>query len=607
MLSNKDMALDYLRRGLSIIPLISPSMASRRLSQEDFIKKCKTPLVKWTEFQTRRPTEQEVIDWFEKFPNANIGIVTGKISNLVVFDLDSKSAEDYAENQGGFPLTVTAKTGKGYHVYLKHPGFEVVNDVRKEYDIDIRGDGGYVVAPPSLHGSGSRYEWEDGLSFDEIEPADNVPWTIEYLKEFATKSTTPAQVTPPKPLKTLSKVDSTVTPNPYADILANGAQQGERNHAATKLIGHLLGKGNDENIVWETIRQWNAGKNQPPFNEPELREIFNSIRDLERKNEKKETEKKEIDVTKFLDNEKRVTAEYNEQYVRIPFAINDLLSNMQQKMNGGLIGGRTYILGGIPSAGKTVLVNNIADNVCLNGHPVVFFSYDDGVIELRYRTYSRFSGFDIEEFNNRKLSEADLKTIHCNEHVSSICKSKYVVQENIKIEDWPQIVKKIIDRHQKSPVIIIDYLRKVRTGSNRLDERLRVDEIMSSLTNIAKTNNLPIIAISELSRESYKMGQRLSMTSFKESGNIEYEASWLGILAAVEDDGNGGFRLKENWDHIINHDGNIDLIVFKAKRGTGTTGKIALKLDKSHMNVRDRIEATKANKTIKLKKSSKFD
>ena len=390
------------------------------------------------------------------------------------------------------------------------------------------------------------------------------------------------------------------------EIMQNGAQQGNRNHSATKLIGHLLGKGNDENIVWEMVRQWNAGKNKPPLNEAELKNIFVSIRDLERKNGKKEPEKKVIDVTKFLDTEKRITAEYNEQYVRIPFANDELLSIMQSKMNGGLIGGRTYVLGGIPSAGKTVLINNMADNMCLNGHPVLFFSYDDGVIELRYRTFSRFSGFDIEEFNNRKLSESDLKAIFNNESVSSICKSKYVVQENIKIEDWPEIVTKIKARHNKAPVIMIDYLRKVKTGSNRMDERLRVDEILSSLTNMAKTYNLPVVVISELSRESYKTGQRLSMTSFKESGNIEYEASWLGILAAVEEDGNG-FTLKNDWEHIINHDGNIDLIVFKAKRGTGTTGKIALKLDKSHMSVRDRIEATKASNVTQLKRSSKFD
>ena len=152
------------------------------------------------------------------------------------------------------------------------------------------------------------------------------------------------------------------------------------------------------------------------------------------------------------------------------------------------------------------------------------------------------------------------------------------------------MLSKIHARHQKASVIMIDYLRKVKTESNRLDERLRVDEIMSALTDIAKNYNLPMIVISELSREYYKTGQVLSMTSFKESGNIEYAASWLGILAAVEDD---GYTLKNDWERIINHDGNVDLIVLKAKRGTGNTGRIALKMDKSKMTVRDRIENSK--------------
>ena len=605
-MTNKEIALGYLRHGFSIIPLISPSMILKQLSKEELIRKCKSPIVKWKEFQTRHPTVEEVSSWFDKWPHANIGIVTGEISNLVVFDLDSESAEEFAESEGGFPDTVKVKTGKGYHVYMKHPGFKVENDVRKEYDIDIRGDGGYVVAPPSEHGSGNHYEWVDGFSLSEIDPAEHVPWTKAYLEEYATKSATPVKETAPKPSKTLSPDSTSATPDPYMEIMANGAQKGQRNYMATKLIGHLLGKGNNENVAWEIFKQWNDVKNSPPMDRNQLREIFDSIRNLERKNGKKDAEKKDIDVAKFLDSEQRITAEYNEQYVRIPFASGDLLSIMQSLMNGGLIGGRTYVLGGIPSAGKTVLINNMADNMCLNGHPVLFFSYDDGVIELRYRTFSRFSECDIEEFNNRKLSESDLKSIYHDASVSSICKLKYVVQENIKIEDWPRIITKIKARHDKAPVIMIDYLRKVKTGSNRMDERLRVDEILSSLTNMAKENNLPVVVISELSRESYKTGQRLSMTSFKESGNIEYEASWLGILAAVEDDGNG-FCLKKDWEHIINHDGNIDLIVFKAKRGTGTTGKIALKLDKSHMKVRDRVETTKTSKATKLKIKSKFD
>jgi replicative DNA helicase len=139
-----------------------------------------------------------------------------------------------------------------------------------------------------------------------------------------------------------------------------------------------------------------------------------------------------------------------------------------------------------------------------------------------------------------------------------------------------------------------------------MDERLRVDEILFSLSNLAKTYNIPILVISELARDSYKSGQRLSMASFKESGSIEYEASWLGILAAVEENGNG-YNLKHDWERIIEQDGNVDLIVFKAKRGTGLTGKIPLKFEKKNMTVRDRIECSKVDTVNAMKKQSKYD
>lgn len=629
-MSNKEIALSYRSKGLSIIPIWSlkqierkpPSYFIREFNNaleknkkkenplsddevyQDYVTRvCKRAIINWTPFQKRLPTEQEVSTWFDKWPDANIGIVTGKISGFVVFDLDSDHAVQYAEDEGGFPDTPMVKTGKGSHAYVQHPGFEIRNDVNKKLDIDIRADGGYVVAPPSIHGSGNHYQWEDCSSIFDMQPAPCEPWMIDYLKNITKDSSKSTKKEPPKPSKSVDTASKSGAQGDYADILNNGAVEGMRNHTATKLIGHLLGKGNDEAMVWELVRQWNAGKNNPPLDETELRKSFDSITKLHDKNGKKESEKKDIDVKQFLDTQSKVVAEYDEQYFRVPFA-GPLLPIMESKMNGGLIGGRTYVIGGIPSACKTALANNVADNICLNGHPVLFFSYDDGRTELRYRSYSRFSGFDIEEFNNCKLSKSDVEAIYRNDSISSISKLKYTVQEILKVEDWAQLIDKIHARHKKAPVVMIDYLRKVKTESNRMDERLRVDEILSALTNMAKIYNIPVLVISELARDSYKTGQRLSMASFKESGTIEYEASWLGILAAVEDD---GCTLKHDWERIINHDGNIDLIVFKVKRGTGQTGRISLKLDKSKMTVRDRIEATSANSVTLLMKKSKFN
>jgi len=149
------------------------------------------------------------------------------------------------------------------------------------------------------------------------------------------------------------------------------------------------------------------------------------------------------------------------------------------------------------------------------------------------------------------------------------------------------MIEELMKMHKRPPVIIIDFLRKLKTDSKSNDERLRVDDMLCKLTELAKKHNIPIVAISELARDSYKGGQRLSIASFKETGMIEYEASWLGILAAIEED-NGEYKVKDNWEKLIQQDGNIDIIVFKAKRGTGVTGKIPLKLLKNEMLVMDR-------------------
>jgi replicative DNA helicase len=629
-MTNKEIALSYLNKGLSIIPLYSPSLLKRKppkkfaeklnrklakntqsenpLSEEEIIRKaviaqCKVPAIwTWADYQNRQPTKEEVNQWFDENPDANIAIVTGPVSGIVAFDLDSEHAIEFAEKQGGFPATVKVKTGKGYHLYMQYPGFEIRNSVNKNLDIDIRADGGYVAAPPSIHGSGRHYEWEESLSIHEIAPAPCEPWMFDYLKNIAEGPSVSKQSKErvPKPSDTRNMASKQNTEGDYAAILSNGAVEGMRNHTTTKLAGHLLAKGIAEDEVWSMLKLWNSGKNRLPLDESELRRTFNSVKNLESKNKKKE-----IEVVQFLDSVDKVAAEYDQQYVRVSFSA-DLLKNMEAKMNGGLVGGRLSVLGGIPSSGKTSLTNNIADNICLNNHPVLFFSHDDDRSDLRYRSYARFSGFDIEDFNQRRLSKSDIKAICKNSPVSSINANKYVIQQLIKVEEWPKLIEKIEKRHKKAPVIIIDYLRKLKTENNRMDERLRVDEILSNLTTLAKNYNIPILVISELARDSYKSGQRLSMASFKESGSIEYEASWLGILAAVEENGNG-YNLKHDWERIIEQDGNVDLIVFKAKRGTGLTGKIPLKFEKMNMTVRDRIDCSKVDTVNAMKKQSKYD
>jgi len=139
-----DAALVYLDMGYSVIPL-KP--------------KDKVPVIKWQGYQTNRATEDEAKKWFEHGEN-NIGIVTGQISGLSVLDIDGPEALKLAKSKG-LPETRLIKTGKqaGWHCYYKYePGlrnWQARNDLP---GIDIRSDGGYVVAPPSIHPNGSQYK-----------------------------------------------------------------------------------------------------------------------------------------------------------------------------------------------------------------------------------------------------------------------------------------------------------------------------------------------------------------------------------------------------------------------------------------------------------------
>lgn len=138
-------ALAYLSYGWSIFPLRPRS---------------KVPAVStWEIFQKERATEQLVRTWWKNNPNFNIAIVTGAISGLFVVDCDSERLIAEHEGLPDYANTLKSITANGKHYFYQLPGFRVGNRAG-EGVLHIRGDGGYVTAPPSIHPSGVRYRWE---------------------------------------------------------------------------------------------------------------------------------------------------------------------------------------------------------------------------------------------------------------------------------------------------------------------------------------------------------------------------------------------------------------------------------------------------------------
>jgi hypothetical protein len=151
----------------------------------------KVPMVRWQDYQTALPEESEILEWWTKWPEANVGIVTGKISGITVVDVDTEAGlEALKKYMPSLMLTPTAKTQKGgRHLYFKYvPGLS--NRVRAIVGVDVRGDGGFVVAPPSV-GERGTYEWINGSGLGQVDLEEMPEALIAALKQPAVASATP--------------------------------------------------------------------------------------------------------------------------------------------------------------------------------------------------------------------------------------------------------------------------------------------------------------------------------------------------------------------------------------------------------------------------------
>jgi putative DNA primase/helicase len=172
-----DAALTYAARGWPVLPLHTPTANAGCSCRRDCSHPGKHPRVRSGKDHAAGSTDpRQITKWWRKWPDANVGIVTGAPSGLVVLDCDPRNGGDESLKawrlaHGDLPVTPTSQTGGGgSHRFLAHPGGEIrIKNIAP--GLDIKADGGIIVAPPSLHASGSRYQWEASLSPIDVDPA----------------------------------------------------------------------------------------------------------------------------------------------------------------------------------------------------------------------------------------------------------------------------------------------------------------------------------------------------------------------------------------------------------------------------------------------------
>ena len=218
----------------------------------------KLPLIKgWPEAATSDIAQLEA--WAHQYPACNWGLATGTTSGLVVIDVDGvegRASLADLERQGlTLPVTLTVTTGRtdgGEHRYYRPPsGVDIRNDQSGKIGahVDVRGTGGFVVCPPSIHASGKQYRF-----LDPSAPVADLPgWVIERLTVRPPMSSATAQASP------------------------QAVGKGSRTNTLVSLAGTMQRRGMTLEAIEAALLAENAAKYAPPLPEAKVRTIAADI------------------------------------------------------------------------------------------------------------------------------------------------------------------------------------------------------------------------------------------------------------------------------------------------------------------------------------------
>lgn len=267
-------ALRYARAGIPVFPLHwlkQDGSCSCRLGAMCQAKGKHPRITKWGDEATT--DEKKITEWWSKTPLSNIGIPMGEKSGLVALDVDTrhngdKSLAELEKEYGQLPKTITATTGSGgkHYVFKYTEELALKNVVGFRDGLDIRTQGGLIVACPSMHQSGNRYAWDEGRSPFECAAADMPTWLVDEIRKVGTK------ITAKKPS---AKMDAALPK----------IKEGGRNNHLASLAGSLRRKGISEEGIIAALRAENAARLAPPLDDETVVTIAKSISRYDPENE----------------------------------------------------------------------------------------------------------------------------------------------------------------------------------------------------------------------------------------------------------------------------------------------------------------------------------
>lgn len=241
-------ALDYARRSIPVFP----------------VKQNKAPYTPHG-FKDATCDEATIREWWDRWPDANIGVPTGTPSGWLVLDSDPRHGGDASlceliEQYEELPETREAETGGGgHHVIFEYPELAQLGNARGRLPegLDVRGEGGYIIAAPSLHASGRRYRWRN-----ELEPAPVPDWLLKLLTEERSSAALSGE-------KPHSEAKSGAT-------VGNLITEGSRNDRLFRIACAMRGQGYGPEEIEAGLSEINTRRCSPPLSVGEVLKIVKS-------------------------------------------------------------------------------------------------------------------------------------------------------------------------------------------------------------------------------------------------------------------------------------------------------------------------------------------
>jgi replicative DNA helicase len=227
------------------------------------------------------------------------------------------------------------------------------------------------------------------------------------------------------------------------------------------------------------------------------------------------------------------------------------------------------IIAGRPSMGKTALSLNIALNIIKNYKlPILFFSLEMSKEQIMYRLLAMETNIDQVRLRSGKLYQTDW--LKLNKMIKIMSKLPFFIDDNsdLSINEIRSKIKTVLFEQNQIGLIIIDYLQLMQNSKSNIENRTQeLSQITRSLKIVAREFNIPLIALSQLSRNvENRVDKKPILSDLRESGSIEQDADLVLMLS------------KSNQENSnIEHNQIIELIV--AKQRNGPIGTVKLKFD----------------------------